>query len=52
MRNVTKRTVWSRLHRPLRREVDPRLLKPAIQEPLHQDQGGHEDMCLHLRLDR
>ena len=40
-----------RLHRPLRREVDPRLLKPAIQEPLHQQrQGGHEDMCLHSRL--
>ena len=50
-RNVTKRTVCQRLHRPLRREVDPRLLEPAIQEPLHQErQGGHKDMCLHSRL--
>src|SRR5271157_289940 len=52
VRNVTKRYRFQRLDRPLRREVDPPLLEPASQQPLHQQrQGGHEDMCLHSRLD-
>ena len=38
-----------RLHRPLRREVDPRLLKPAIQEPLHQEHRVATKICAFTR---
>ena len=38
-----------RLHRPLRREVDPRLLKPAIQEPLHQERRAATKICAFTR---